>query len=53
MVVSPSRAMNIHEHIQMGILAGVNQVYAELETNLRDVKSHTEESRGFTSEMAG
>jgi len=51
-VVNPSRAMNVHEPNQMALLAGVNQLYAELGANPRDTKSETENSRGFTPEKA-
>ncbi|MFV0266394.1 MAG: hypothetical protein ACK5HT_04585 [Draconibacterium sp.] len=51
-VVNPSRSMNVHEPIQMALLAGVNQLYAEIGANPRDTKSNTENSRGFTPEKA-
>ncbi len=47
-VVNPSRSMNVHEPTQMSLLAGVNQLYAELGANPRDCNSETEKSRGFT-----
>lgn len=47
-VVNPSRSMNAHEPIQMALLAGVNQLYAEVGANPRDTKGETEISRGFT-----
>lgn len=46
-VVKPSRAMNVHEPVQIALLAGVNQLYAEVGANPRDTDSHTEQSRGF------
>lgn len=46
-VVNPSRAMNVHEPVQAALLAGVNQLYAEVGANPRDTDSHTEQSRGF------
>ena len=46
-VVNPSRSMNVHEPIQAALLAGVNQLYAEVGANPRDTDSHTEQSRGF------
>lgn len=52
LVVNPSRAMNVHEPVQMGLLAGVNQLYAESGANPRDVKSKTEGNRGFTPDKA-
>ena len=51
-VVNPSRAMNVHEPTQMALLAGVNQLYAEIGANPRDTKSETETSRGFTPDKA-
>ncbi len=50
--VNPSRAMNVHEPIQVAILAGVNQLYAEVGANPRDTDSHTEQSRGFNPAAA-
>ncbi len=44
----PHRAMNAHEPIQMSLIGGVNQLYAELGANPRDDKSNTEKNRGFT-----
>lgn len=51
-VVNPSRSMNVHEPTQMALLAGVNQLYAEIGANPRDIKSDTENSRGFTPDKA-
>ena len=51
-VVNPSRAMNVHEPVQVALLAGVNQLYAEVEANPRDTDSHTEQSRGFNPKAA-
>jgi len=51
-VVNPTRAMNVHEPTQMALLAGVNQLYAEIGANPRDTKSDTEKSRGFTPDKA-
>lgn len=51
-VVDPIRAMNVHEPTQMALLAGVNQLYAEVGANPRDTKSDTEKSRGFTPDKA-
>jgi biotin synthase len=45
--VNPSRAMNVHEPIPVALLAGVNQLYAEVGANPRDTDSHTEQNRGF------
>ncbi|MFW5707433.1 MAG: radical SAM protein [Bacteroidota bacterium] len=52
LVVKPSRAMNVHEPTQMALLAGVNQLYAEVGANPRDTKSDTETNRGFTPDKA-
>lgn len=52
LVVNPGRAMNVHEPTQMALLAGVNQLYAEVGANPRDTKSDTEKSRGFTPDKA-
>ncbi|MEE4284973.1 MAG: hypothetical protein V2I31_02455 [Mariniphaga sp.] len=51
-VVNPERSMNVHEPIQMALLAGVNQLYAEVGANPRDTKSETETGRGFTPDKA-
>lgn len=51
-VVNPSRSMNVHEPVTMALLAGVNQLYAEVGANPRDIKSDTEKSRGFTPDKA-
>lgn len=51
-VVQPSRSMNAHEPIQMSLLAGINQLYAELGANPRDTANETSSSRGFTPNMA-
>jgi biotin synthase len=50
--VKPSRAMNVHEPTQAALLAGVNQLYAEVGANPRDTDSHTEQSRGFNPAAA-
>lgn len=52
LVVAPSRCMNVHEPMQMPLLAGVNQLYAESGANPRDTRSRTEESRGFSPSAA-
>lgn len=51
-VVNPDRAMNVHEPTPMALLAGANQLYAEVGANPRDTKSDTEKSRGFTPDKA-
>lgn len=45
-VTNPSKSMNIHEPKKMALLAGVNQLYAEIGMNPRDSKKNTEENRG-------
>ena len=52
MVIKPSRSMNVHEPTQMSLLAGVNQLYAEVGANPRDTKPDTKNGRGFTPTMA-
>lgn len=52
LVVAPQRCMNVHEPMQMPLLAGVNQLYAESGANPRDTRSRTEEGRGFTPSAA-
>lgn len=47
LVVRPKRCMNVHEPMQMPLLAGVNQLYAESGANPRDTRSLTETGRGF------
>ncbi|MDD3242690.1 MAG: radical SAM protein [Eubacteriales bacterium] len=50
LVTDPKRSMNIHEPQGMALLAGVNQLYAELGANPRDVELSTESGRGFSVE---
>jgi biotin synthase len=52
LAVRPSVSMNVHEPMQMPLLAGVNQVYAESGANPRDTKSQTELGRGFSPRAA-
>ena len=47
LVTRPKTSMNVHEPMKMPLLAGVNQLYAEIGSNPRDVKSDTENGRGF------
>ncbi len=49
LVVAPSRCMNVHEPMQMPLLAGVNQLYAESGANPRDTHSQTEDGRGINA----
>ena len=52
LVVRPARSMNVHEPTPMALLAGVNQLYAEVGANPRDTSSRTERGRGFTPARA-
>ncbi|MDC7217691.1 MAG: hypothetical protein PQJ28_01565 [Spirochaetales bacterium] len=52
LVIKPSRSMNVHEPTQMSLLAGVNQLYAEVGANPRDINPDTKDGRGFTPTMA-
>jgi biotin synthase len=52
LVVNPARCMNVHEPMQMPLLAGVNQLYAEVGANPRDTCSLTEQGRGFSPAKA-
>lgn len=52
LVVNPVRCMNVHEPMQMPLLAGVNQLYAESGANPRDTCSLTEQNRGFSPARA-
>ncbi|MBC5646995.1 biotin synthase BioB [Christensenella tenuis] len=47
LVTNPGKSMNIHEPKKMALLAGVNQLYAEIGVNPRDTKGETEKGRGF------
>lgn len=47
LVADPKKSMNIHEPKKMALLAGVNQLYAEIGVNPRDTKKETEAGRGF------
>ena len=50
-VTRPTRAMNAHETVQMSLICGVNQLYAEVGANPRDNISDTEKNRGLTVEF--
>jgi biotin synthase len=52
LIIKPTRSMNVHEPTQMSLLAGVNQLYAEVGANPRDTSSDTKEGRGFSPSMA-
>ena len=47
LVVMPKVSMNVHEPCITAMLAGVNQLYAELGVNPRDTSARTETGRGF------
>jgi len=49
LAIRPKRAMNVHEVTEMSLLAGVNQLYAEVGTNPRDTDDNTENNRGFNT----
>lgn len=46
LVTNPKKSMNIHEAKEMALLAGVNQLYAEIGVNPRDTNANTEQNRG-------
>lgn len=46
LVTRPKKSMNVHEPKQMTLLAGVNQLYAEIGINPRDCAEKTEQNRG-------
>lgn len=48
LVTNPQKSMNIHEPHSMTLLAGINQLYAEIGFNPRDTKVDTEKGRGYT-----
>ncbi len=48
--VRPDRAMGVHEPDELCLMAGANQIYAEVSINPRDVHLNTEESRGCSVE---
>lgn len=48
LVTMPRISMNVHEPLSIGMLAGVNQLYAEIGVNPRDRSQHTERSRGYS-----
>ncbi len=47
LVVKPTRSMNVHETTPMSLLAGINQLYAEVGANPRDQVENTANSRGY------
>ena len=48
LVTRPKKSMNVHEPKQMTLLAGVNQLYAEIGINPRDCVTETGNNRGFS-----
>lgn len=46
LVTRPKKSMNVHEPKQMALLAGVNQLYAEIGINPRDHVVETGQNRG-------
>ncbi len=48
LVARPKKSMNVHEPKQMTLLAGVNQLYAEIGINPRDCAVETRNNRGFS-----
>lgn len=46
LVTAPGKSMNVHEPKKMPLLAGVNQLYAEIGINPRDTSEKTEDNRG-------
>lgn len=48
LVVMPKVSMNVHEPNTTAMLAGVNQLYAEIGVNPRDSNAQTESGRGFS-----
>ena len=48
LVTRPKRSMNVHETHELTLSAGVNQLYAEIGANPRDIKADTE--RGWNVE---
>lgn len=48
LVTRPKQSMNVHEPKAMALLAGVNQLYAEIGINPRDCHSNTQDNRGYS-----
>ena len=48
LVTRPKTSMNVHEPKAMALLAGVNQLYAEIGVNPRDCAVETSDNRGFS-----
>lgn len=50
--VKPQRAMGVHEPDELCLMAGANQIYAEVSVNPRDLSLSTETSRGASLDKA-
>ena len=50
--IKPKRAMGVHEPDILSLMAGANQIYAEVSVNPRDLSLSTETSRGASMEKA-
>ena len=50
--VKPARAMGVHEPDELCLMAGANQIYAEVSVNPRDTSLTTETGRGASTEKA-
>ena len=50
--MQPKRAMGVHEPDVLCLMAGANQIYAEVSVNPRDLSLSTETSRGASMETA-
>ncbi|MEG1504961.1 MAG: radical SAM protein [Lachnospiraceae bacterium] len=48
LVTRPKQSMNVHEPEKMALLAGVNQLYAEIGINPRDCSLETQTNRGYS-----
>lgn len=48
LAANPTRSMNVHETVEGSLLAGVNQLYAEIGANPRDIVSDTAKNRGLS-----
>ena len=52
LVVNPKKSMNVHEIKKMPMLAGINQLYAEIGVNPRDTVTDTSLNRGYSTQQA-
>jgi len=52
LVIKPKRAMGVHEPDVLCLMAGANQIYAEVSVNPRDLSLSTETSRGASMKKA-